>query len=305
MSLDSSRWVEISVQAETEAVDDLIGLFSRHCTGGAAVEDQRRGPRWSENERVVVKGFVDEGDEDTLRKLEIALLLLSRSAGISEPQTRVLEPADWAEAWKAFFPPLPIGQSLVVVPTWLEHTPENGRRALRLDPGMAFGTGLHATTRLCLEVLERVIEPGMDVLDVGTGSGILSIAALLLGAQHVDAIDTDPVSIRVARENGVLNGVADRMRIVQATLPTLASGTVPVLQSGPYDLLLVNILAEVIIDMAPGFADYLRTEGRIVVSGIIADKAAAVREALNAHGLSVREELEQDGWVAQVASKVV
>lgn len=175
MSLDNARLIEISVQADREAVDDVVGLLSRHCSGGAAVDELRQGPEWPPEERILVKGFMDEHDQETLQKLEIALLLLSKTGVISEPATRLLEAADWAESWKAFFPPLPIGERFVVVPSWVEYEVPENRLPLYLDHGMAFGTGLHATTRLCLIAMESQQVSGARVLDVGTGSGICQL----------------------------------------------------------------------------------------------------------------------------------
>ena len=217
MSLDNARLIEISVQADREAVDDVVGLLSRHCSGGAAVDELRQGPEWPPEERILVKGFMDEHDQETLQKLEIALLLLSKTGVISEPATRLLEAADWAESWKAFFPPLPIGERFVVVPSWVEYEVPENRLPLYLDPGMAFGTGLHATTRLCLIAMESQQVSGARVLDVGTGSGILSIGAALLGAAHIDAIDVDPVCVQVTQENIVRNDVADAISVSRAT----------------------------------------------------------------------------------------
>ncbi len=301
MGLADTRWVEIAVEAGREAVDDLLGLLSKHCPGGAAMEDLREGPRFSTPDRVIVKGYVPEGDQATLQKLEIALLLLSRTAPISEPRVRLLQPEDWTEAWKAFFPPLPIGEHLVVVPTWVEYEVQPGQVPLYLDPGMAFGTGLHATTRLCLIALERLLAPGMTVLDVGTGSGILSIAAALLGAAQIDAMDVDPVAVKVAQENAVLNKVAERIAVRHATLEGRSTPRAPVYRGEPHDLLLINILAEIIIDLAGSLPLHLKPGGHCIASGIIIEKADEVRQALKAVGLTVTEQLEEGGWVALVA----
>jgi len=141
-----NRWVEISVEVEREAVDDLVSLLGRYCTGGAVVEDRPAPISQEPTTRATVKGFLPVWDAETLRKLEVALLLLGKVSPISEPRVRVLEPEDWAYSWRAFFPPQHIGQHTVVVPTWHEYTPQPGEVILHLDPGMAFGTGLHATT---------------------------------------------------------------------------------------------------------------------------------------------------------------
>lgn len=303
MTLANKRWIEISVEAEREAVDDLLGMLNRHCAGGAAMEDLREGPLWPAAERVIVRGYLPEGDDANLQKVEIALLLLSRTAAISEPRVRVLQPEDWTEAWKAFFPPLPIGERLVVVPSWIDYAVQPGQLPIYLDPGMAFGTGLHATTRLCLIAMERLLSPGMTVLDVGTGSGILAIAAALLGAAHVDAMDVDPVAVQVATDNAALNKVADRIEVSHATLPGPHTARAPLYRGEPSDLLLINILAEIIIDLAASLPAFLRPGGICVASGILSEKADAVHEALEGVGLVVVERIEEGGWAALIARR--
>ncbi len=297
-------WVEISVACDSAAADDLAAYLSRYCAGGAAVEQLRTDPNGRDIEaRWRVKGFVPADDQATQQKIEIALLLLSRDGSISEPLTRLLQHRDWAEAWKEHFPVLRIGQRLVVAPTWREHTPADGEVVVRLDPGMAFGTGLHATTRLCMVALEGLVRPGDRVLDVGAGSGILSIAAALLGAGAVSAVDVDPICVQVTAENARLNGVADRVTAAAGTLDTGGAPRVPLVQETGYDLVLANILAEVIIDMAHDFTRVLRRGGRLVVSGILAEKAADVAEALEAEGLQLDDRLLENGWAALVASR--
>ncbi len=304
MTEEPKRWVEISVQADREAVDDLVGLFNRSCRGGAIVEqkvDERSGDAAL---YTTVKGFLPTGDEETLLKLEVALLLLARVTSISEPRVRTLEPEDWAESWKAYFEPQRIGRHTAIVPTWREYSPQPDEVVVRIDPGMAFGTGLHATTRLCLVALERLALPGMRVLDVGTGSGILAVAAALQGARTVDALDIDTVSVRVAQDNIALNGVDDRVRVARGTLRgSETSVEVPVHPASDYDLVLANILAEVIIALAPALAEALASDGALVASGIIGEKGDAVAEALSAAGLVVSERLEENDWLALIAHK--
>jgi ribosomal protein L11 methyltransferase len=304
-ALKQQRWTEISVQAEREATDDITALLGRYCAGGAVVEQDLDTAPVTSDDRVTIKGFLPVWDEETLQKLEIALLLLSRSNVISEPHIRTLEPEDWAESWKAYFPPQHVGQRTVIVPTWREYTPQPDEVIIHLDPGMAFGTGQHPTTRLCLVAIERVLQPGMRVLDVGTGSGILAISAALQGAESVMAIDVDPISVAATRENGALNKVQDVIQVEHGTLAgSDRSPEIPVHnRPGYYDLALVNILAGVIVVMAPGIAAAVRQGGLVVASGIITDGADRVIERLAEVGLSLVERLEEKDWVALICQK--
>ncbi len=228
MPSKESRWLEISVEADRGAVDDLVGFMGRYCQGGAVVEEICPEIGEKPDARVTVKGFLPVWDEATCRKLEIALLLLAQSSPISKPCIKTLEPEDWAESWKAYFPPQRIGVHTVIVPTWHAYEPRDGDIIIHLDPGMAFGTGLHATTRLCLIALERMARPEMRVLDVGTGSGILAIAAALHGVMDITAIDVDPVAVEVAQRNVTLNEVEARVRVAHGTLGGSVAPGVPI-----------------------------------------------------------------------------
>ncbi len=302
---EETRWVEISTEADRQSVDDLVGLLGSYCVGGAVVEEKPDHADSGASKHVTVKGFLPVWDKDTLRKLEIALLLLGRVSPISEPRISILEPEDWAESWKAFFSPQRIGDHTLVVPTWREHAPQPDAVVIRLDPGMAFGTGLHITTRLCLVAIERLLRPGMRVLDVGTGSGILAISAALQEAERVDAIDIDPVAVQVARENVLLNNASETVRVKRATLASShRPDAVPLHRGGAYDLLLVNILAETIIDMAPAIARAVATGGTVVASGIICERAEEVASKLEEVGLGVDERLQENGWTALICHRV-
>ncbi len=296
-SADDQRLVEVSVQVDLDAVDDIVRLLERHCPGGTAVEepgDDRRAET-----RVTVKGYIPASDTDTQRKVEIALLLLSRDGSISEPTLTTLEQKDWTESWKASFKPMRIGHRTVIVPTWHTYESHPGQVIVRIDPGMAFGTGLHSTTRLCIIAAERLVRTGMRILDVGTGSGILAILSVLLGAESALGLDTDPLAVQTARENAAVNGVDNAFSIVHGTLDDTDEQTA----GTQYDLVLANILAEVIIDMASGLAKAVAPGGALVASGILTSKADKVADALVAEGLAIEERITEGEWTALIVRK--
>jgi len=307
--MTAKRWVQISVEADRGSVDDLVGFLGRHCLGGAVVEYKPAEMAHTAGGHATVKGFLPACEEETARKLEIALLLLAQTNPISVPQVRLLEPCDWSESWKAFFPPQHIGSHTVIVPTWHEYLPGPDEVVIRLDPGMAFGTGLHATTRLCLIALERLVRRG-KVLDVGTGSGILAIAAALHGVRaakphektSVRAIDIDPVAVKVARENVALNRVGDVVQVDQGTLGIISLDDV-LADSDGYDLVLINILAETIAEMAPALARVMRAGAAFCASGVLCEKAGMVTRALIEAGLALDDRLQDDDWVALIGHK--
>jgi len=295
MLAQNKRWIEISVEAERTALDDLVNLLGRYCVGGAVVEER---PGAS----AVVKGFLPEWETQVAEKLEIALLLLGKNVSISPPVIRIMAPEDWTESWKSYFEPQHIGQHTVIVPTWREYIPQTGELIIHLDPGMAFGTGLHATTRLCLAAIEREIKPGMRALDVGTGSGILAIAMAKQGASQIEAIDIDSVACHVAQDNLALNDIT-QVKVSQETLASATADDNQIHNGQGYDLLTVNIFADVIIAMAPAIARALRSGGIFIASGIIASKAEDVIQALGQAELTLQERHQEDDWVVLIGRR--
>ena len=208
---------------------------------------------------------------------------------------RPIREEDWANNWKKYYRPLPIGERLLVVPRWEEIDPEE-RIPLRLDPGLIFGTGSHPTTRRCLELVETLAGPGQQVLDLGCGSGILSIAALLLGARHVTACDIDPKAPDVVRSNAALNGIGtDRLTVFHGDI--LAENDEEKRLSGQtYDLILANIVADVIIGLAEFTAPWLAPGGHMICAGIIDGRESEVEEALRVGGFQIREHAQDGDW---------
>jgi len=277
------RWAEIIIDAGPEATDAVgAALYAAGC-GGFEVREATQPP--------TVAGYlpVDDRLEDRLASLKDALAALP-GYGVTGAGTnltlRYVEEADWANAWKAFYKPFRVGRRLVVTPPW-EH-PELAAAdiSLVIDPGMAFGTGSHPTTQLCLVALEDHVMPGASVADIGTGSGILAIAAAKLGARPVAANDNDPLAVRIARENAAANSVSIK---VTDALPT-----------GRYDMVVANILADVIIGMATELHGLVAPNGILIASGIIDTREADVRKALEGAGLTHVETHRQTEWVALV-----
>ena len=197
---------------------------------------------------------------------------------------------DWAFGWKKYYHPLPIGEHLVVCPSWEEYAPAPGEVVVTLDPGMAFGTGTHHTTKLCLERLQQVVTPGCRVLDVGCGSGILAISSLLCGAGEAVLCDIDETAVKVARENAALNGVAARCTVVQGDLATGVQGR--------FDVIFANIVADIVIRLLPDVKPHLNPGGVLVASGIVDVRRDEVLAAMARAGLTVTDLREEKGWYA-------
>ena len=211
--------------------------------------------------------------------------------------TGAVKEEEWSTAWKDYYHPTPIGRRLVVCPTWEAYAPKEGEVVMRLDPGMAFGTGTHHTTRLCAGMLEETVTPGCRLLDMGTGSRILSIAALLLGAKEAVGVDIDPVAVRTAGENALLNGFGPE-RFTPICGELVQDKKLADKIGGGFDLIAANIVADVIIAIAPTFPRHLRPGGIAVCSGVILPRKEEVLAALEGQGLAILQVEEQDGWCA-------
>jgi len=305
-SKSTSAWVEISIETNGEGAEAVCEVMNRYVHGGAVVESIPA-PLSPDGlpaaEQVIVRGYLPAEDTAACQRLEEALWHLSQIYPLPAPRIRPLAAEDWAESWKRHFTVLHVGRRLVIKPSWETYTPTGDEVVIELDPGMAFGTGLHPSTRLCLQLLEEHLQPGMCVLDMGTGSGILAIAAARLGASAVLAVDVDSQAIDSARHNVAVNGVADRVQVVQGSLDAVrAYGAAT--QSRPYDMVLVNILARVIVELVmAGLADYLRPGGLIIASGIIEEQTDQVALALHARGVRVMTARQEKDWVALLGKK--
>jgi ribosomal protein L11 methyltransferase len=238
---------------------------------------------------------VDGQLADIRGKIEQALWYLSRIQPLPAPVYTPLEDVDWSEAWKQNYRPLEIGERLLISPSWISPAPGD-RQVIYIDPGMAFGTGTHPTTQLCLRLIEEGVRPGKPLIDVGCGSGILALAGLRLGASLALGVDTDPVALRVARENGRRNGLADRLILIEGSLEAISQQEGG-LQQAP--LVVANILAPVVIRLLEaGLGGLLSSGGSLVVSGILDEQVEEVIAALEKEGLHLIRQLQEGDWVA-------
>jgi ribosomal protein L11 methyltransferase len=300
--------------------------------GGVAVEQpfigSPDGPEYTLDtaKPVVVRTYVplDEHAEAARARLDQGLWALGMMRPVGDLQMRTLEEDDWANAWKAHYPIQRIGKRTVIVPSWLEYEPQPDDVVLHLDPGMAFGTGLHPTTQLCLKLLERYTQPNMRTMDLGCGSGILAIAAAKLGAQPVLALDNDPIAVQATIENVERNGVQDIVTTAEGSLgpgaqlghwlgsdwatkqrqATPGNGPVAFEPDAEFDLIVANILANVHVLLAPHLAKAIKSGGLLVTSGIIADREADVAEAFAAAGLEQIERQGEGEWVTLVHKRI-
>jgi len=290
------KWLEISLVVDREVAEAVADVLGRYAPGGVALELVQEGAARSA-ELVTVKAYLplDAGTPRVQAQVEEALWHLGQISPIPAPTFSVLAESNWADAWKEHFHPLRVGRHIVIKPSWREYDANFDDIVIELDPGMAFGTGLHPTTQMCLEILEDKVRPGMRVLDFGTGSGILAVAAAKLGAADVLAIDNDPVAVTAAEENVQRNNETGRITIVPGSL---------VQATGFYDLVVVNILAKVIVSLAQeGLAERVIPGGYWLTAGMIESQVMEVKEALEATGLRVTAQRQVADWVTLIGDR--
>ncbi len=295
-----SQWIEVSLRVDGESAEAIAEVLGRYGHQGVSLEQADIAPdTWDEvdlppPQNLILRAYFpdDARAETTKSQLETALGHMRRLYPMPEPVYRMLRENDWAQAWKAHYQPLRIGKRLLIRPRWIDVAPAAGDIVIALDPGMAFGTGTHPTTQLCLQALERVIQPGQVALDLGCGSGILSIAAVKLGARQLLALDIDAIAVAATRDNAIYNNVAKRITAQQGSLDTVRSA------ARRFDLLIVNILARVIIQLAEqGLGEIVRPGGTALFSGIIDEQADEVAAALERAGLSIVTRQRQGDWL--------
>ncbi len=272
----TTRWLELAVEVAPDAEEAAADILRRFAARGVAIE--------ATGESVVVKAWLPDDGAVAAQRRAVRRALASLPAPL---RTRWLREEDWAEAWKAFFPVLHVSRRLVVCPAWLSYRARRGEAVIRLDPGMAFGTGQHPTTLMCLRALEETVRPGAAVLDLGTGSGVLALAAARFGAADVLALDNDPLAVRAARENVGLNGLEAFVRVEEGTLQ---AGT------GPFDVIVANISAATIVELAAAMTASLKAGGVLIAAGFSETRLEEVAAALREAGLVVERTLSEGEW---------
>ena len=303
------NWIEISVTVDVSDLDRVSAIVSMTVPYGCYIEDYSH----LEQEAWEIAN-IDLIDEDLLKKDRtkgVVHIYIAPDANPAEAVSFIegrlsaekisyalavadCRKEDWENNWKQYFKPVKVGRKLLIHPVWVEDYEPEGRNVLHLEPGIAFGTGTHETTRLCMEALENYVTPDTVMLDVGCGSGILSVAGMLLGAKQVLGVDIDPLAVKVAVQNGAMNGFGPPAFVMkQADLTTGVEGR--------YSVVTANIVADAIIALTPQIKRFLLPDAVYIVSGIIDSRADEVTDVLIQNGFTVTDRLEDGGWVCMTA----
>jgi ribosomal protein L11 methyltransferase len=296
-------WLELSVTCDAEAVEPVSELFAKHgFNQGVVIEEAFTQDPDGDNfavdatRPIVVRTYLNAADArpETIDEIRRALWHLGRLRAVSDLEIAEREEEDWANAWKAHYSVHRVGRRVLVKAPWHDYAPAPGEVVVELDPGMAFGTGLHPSTQLSMMALEDAIAPGATVLDVGAGSGILAIAAARLGAKRVDAVDIEPVAVRSARDNAARNRVDALVRVAEGSVGTDAPF------QGEYDLVVANIIARILVELAPALVRSVAPDGTLILAGIIDVKEPFVHEAFLGLGFALVDRCQMEDWVALV-----
>lgn len=302
--MESNKWIQIKVTSKVENKDSVIAVMSM-ISNGLQIED------YSDLEDRILDGVYGDLIDESVLNADKTIASVSAYVTADKPVTDhtayindrlnqlgidfkieliSLCEEDWADSWKQYYKPIKIGKHLVVVPMWEKYDAQDGEIIVKMDPGMAFGTGTHETTRLCATLLEGYVNSDSTMLDVGTGSGILAICASKLGAKKCYAYDIDPVAVRVARENVKDNDLTN----IECEVSDLLKGV----KEGKYDVITANIVADIIIRMLPDISKYMHEKTVLVISGIIDERCQDVYKSINENSFKIIEEIHENGWCA-------
>jgi len=303
--VDKTSWLEISLQVTPEQAEAVAEVLGRFTSEGVVVErltDHSKNPIGTPAKKVRVFGylFADSQLEEKKMRLEEALFYLGRIQPLPDPSYKLIHDQNWMAAWKDQYQPLKVGQRLAILPAWAEN-PYPNRTPIRINPGMAFGTGTHPTTQLCLELMETRVGPDTDVIDVGCGSGILSIAAILLGASQAYGTDISPAAVQSSLENAKLNNISNKVSFTRGSVGEIINGTFDIVDA---PLVVVNILANIIMRLFDqDLGELISPGGELILSGILETQADEVLHHAKQSGFTLIEKREIDDWVALCVSK--
>ena len=302
--MEDNKWIQIKVTSKTENLDSITAVMSM-ISNGLQIED------YSDLEERILDGVYGDLIDESVLNADKTVISVSAYVSADKPvtdhvafikerlnQLKVdanielisLCEEDWADSWKQYYKPIKIGEKLVVVPMWEKYNAENGEVIVKMDPGMAFGTGTHETTRLCATLLEKYVDRSSKMLDVGCGSGILAICASKLGAKECYAYDIDPVAVKVAKENVKDNDVTN----IECGVSDLLKGV----KAGKYDVITANIVADIIIRLLPDIGAFMHEKTTLVISGIIDERCDDVYKSINENGFKIVDEIHENGWCA-------
>ena len=303
-------WQEVSLIVDGEMAEAVAEVLRRYVPDGVVIESTAvaAGPADENGHtvgplRVCAYIPVDEQLEETRQKIEQGLWYLGRISPLPIPEFKLIEEVNWMEAWKEHYHPIPVGKNILILPAWIE-PPADGRIPIRIELGMAFGTGTHPTTQLCLGLVEEFIlfygsKSGLRVIDIGCGSGILAIAALKLGTEQALGVDIDSEATRASAENAAMNGVSDRLELGIGSVSEVKAGRFGIQTAG---LVLANILAPVLVQLMDlGLGELVEPGGWLVLSGILAEQSPEVEQSLEKHGYHVVSKPQMGDWVAIAA----
>ena len=303
----AGNWTKITVKGNIADLDGITAIMSM-LDNGLMIEDYSDfslngmyGELVDEEilnaDRSVVKVSLFVPEEKNLLEYKEYLDARLTTLGIKyEMLTEGMNEEDWSESWKQYYKPIPLGR-VTIVPAWEKYDAKDGEIVIKMDPGMAFGTGTHETTRLVMRIMQDIIKGGERVLDVGTGSGILSICASKLGAKSCNAYDIDPVAVKVAKENAEADGCDN----ITVGVSDLLHGVDR--SEGKYDFCVANIVSDIIIRMMPDISDYITEDAPLILSGIIMDRADEVRACVKEYGFTIEREEKENDWVALLCKK--
>lgn len=308
--MSESAWLEISLTADGEMVEAISEVLARFVSGGVVIESTQITDEAEGEGRVTgllrVSGYlqIDDRLEETKQQLQEALWHLGQIRPVPEIEFNQVADLDWSEVWKEHFHPVQIGEKLVIIPVWMDAGGDK-RIAIKIDPGMAFGTGTHPTTQLCLEIISEQLDSveienkkSISMIDIGCGSGILGIAALKLGAGNVLGVDRDPEAVEAARQNARINGVDDNLELEIGSLGEIKAGRFS-LSGG--QIVAANILAPVIMRLLEeGLGDLAAPGGKLILSGILEDQVPEIESGIEAAGLKLVQKRQLGDWVALV-----